>query len=131
MRRSWSSAGGLSWFTEYNVLTGLSVRSTALAESVTGPPLAGRGLPYACGLRLHDLQPYSRFGARRPRLHTTTGIEHFSMPAAHRPADTDEFHYDHAAHGIAQEHGNGPVRVRSSVANHFPGTTATVLSSAR
>src|SRR5262249_3937377 len=60
-------AGGRGWYTEYNVLTGLSVRSYGrFAESV--PRLAAgrvkRGLPYAlraCGYSPYSL--YSWFGA--------------------------------------------------------------------
>jgi hypothetical protein len=56
-------AGGPSWFTEYNVLTGLSVRSYGrFATSVTriAAGRVGRGLPHVIApLRLQDLQPLS------------------------------------------------------------------------
>src|SRR5262249_55281833 len=60
-------AGGPSWYTEYNVLTGLSVRSYGrFAESVTrlAAGRVKRGLPYAlreCGYSTYSL--YSWFGA--------------------------------------------------------------------
>ena len=67
-------AGGPSWYTEYNVLTGLSVRSYGrFAESVTrlATGRVKRGLPHAlreCGYKTYSL--YSWFGGvcRRPRL---------------------------------------------------------------
>jgi hypothetical protein len=52
-------AGGPSWFTEYNVLTGLSVRSYGrFATSVTRIAAAGwsAGCRFAAALRLQDLQ---------------------------------------------------------------------------
>jgi hypothetical protein len=122
-------AGGPSWFTEYNVLTGLSVRSYGrFAESVTrlATGRVKRGLPYAlraCGYTTYSL--YSWFGAflGARGFHATTGIEHFLDAGQLRtgPADTDEFYYDHAVRVIAQEHGNGPVFVFVYLAaNHFP-----------
>jgi hypothetical protein len=121
--------GGPSWFTEYNVLTGLSVRSYGrFAESVTrlATGRVKRGLPYAlraCGYTTYSL--YSWFGAflGARGFHATTGIEHFLDAGQLRtgPADTDEFYYDHAARVIAQEHRNGPVFVFVYLAaNHFP-----------
>ena len=121
--------GGPSWFTEYNVLTGLSVRSYGrFAESVTrlATGRVKRGLPYAlraCGYTTYSL--YSWFGAflGARGFHATTGIEHFLDAGQLRtgPADTDEFYYDHAVRVIAQEHGNGPVFVFVYLAaNHFP-----------
>ena len=59
-------AGGPSWYTEYNVLTGLSVRSYGrFAESATrlATGRVKRGLPHAlreCGYRTYSL--YSWFG---------------------------------------------------------------------
>src|SRR5215475_11601976 len=122
-------AGGPSWFTEYNVLTGLSVRPYGrFAESVT-PLAAGRvkrGLPYAlraCGYTTYSL--YSWFGAfvGARGFHTSSGIEHFLDAKQLRTglADTDRFYYDHAADVIARERANGPVFVFLYLAaNHFP-----------
>jgi hypothetical protein len=124
-------AGGPSWYTEYNVLTGLSVRSYGrFAESVTrlAAGRVKRGLPYAlrkCGYKTYSL--YSWFGAfvGARNFQTSTGIEHFLDAKQLRtgPADTDIFFYDHAARVIAKEHGNGPVFVFVYLAtNHFPWT---------
>jgi hypothetical protein len=122
-------AGGPSWYTEYNVLTGLSVRSYGrFAESVTrlAAGRVKRGLPYAlrqCGYSTYSL--YSWFGAfvGARGFQTSTGIEHFldSKQLHAGPADTDSFFYDHAADVIAQERGRGPVFVFVYLAaNHFP-----------
>src|SRR6266436_3460542 len=88
-------AGGPSWYTEYNVLTGLSVRSYGrFAESVTrlAAGRVKRGLPYAlreCGYNTYSL--YSWFGAFAGArgFQTSTGIEHF-LAANHFPWD---YHY--------------------------------------
>jgi hypothetical protein len=120
-------AGGPSWYTEYNVLTGLSVRSYGrFAESVTrlAAGRVKRGLPYAlraCGYSTYSL--YSWFGAFAGArgFQTSTGIEHFlDAKQLHvGPADTDIFFYDQAAQVIARAH--GPVFVFVYLAaNHFP-----------
>ena len=122
-------AGGPSWFTEYNVLSGLSVRSYGrFADSVTriAAGRVQRGLPYAlrhCGYKTYSL--YSWFGAfvGARRFQTTTGIEHFLDARQLRtgPADTDAFYYNKAAEVIAREHQEGPVFVFVYLAtNHFP-----------
>ena len=124
-------AGGPSWYTEYNVLTGLSVRSYGrFAESVTrlAAGRVKRGLPYAlrkCGYQTYSL--YSWFGAfvGARGFQTTTGIEHFldAKQLGVGPADTDRFYYDHAARVIAEARDNGPVFVFVYLAaNHFPWT---------
>ena len=122
-------AGGPSWYTEYNVLTGLSVRSYGrFAESVTrlAAGRVKRGLPYAlrqCGYSTYSL--YSWFGAfvGARGFQTSTGIEHFlDAKQLHvGSADTDIFFYDQAARVIAQDRGQGPVFVFVYLAaNHFP-----------
>ena len=122
-------AGGPSWYTEYNVLTGLSVRSYGrFAESVTrlATGRVKRGLPQAlreCGYKTYSL--YSWFGGfvGARGFHTTTGIEHFldAKQLGSGPADTDRFYYDHAARIIAEQRDNGPVFVFVYLAvNHFP-----------
>jgi Sulfatase len=122
-------AGGPSWYTEYNVLTGLSVRSYGrFAESVTrlATGRVKRGLPYAlrkCGYKTYSL--YSWFGAfvGARNFQTSSGIEHFldAKQLGTGPADTDIFFYDRAAGVIAQARQNGPVFVFVYLAaNHFP-----------
>src|SRR5262249_32590898 len=92
-------AGGPSWYTEYNVLSGLSVRSYGrFAESVTR--LAGggvkRGLLYAlreCGYTIYTL--FSWFGAfAGARAFQTPPAIKLSLDAKQLrvgPADTDMF----------------------------------------
>ncbi len=122
-------AGGPSWYTEYNVLTGLSARSYGrFAESVIrlAAGRVKRGLPDAlrkCGYSTYSL--YSWFGAfvGARGFHTTTGIEHFlDAKQMHTgPADTDSFFYDYAARVIADDQNHGPVFVFVNLAmNHFP-----------
>src|SRR5262245_10068101 len=73
--------GGPSWFTEYNVLTGLSVRSYGRFADFVTRIAAGhveRGLAHAlrhCGYRTFSMYPYygAFVGARR--FHTRAGIE--------------------------------------------------------
>jgi|SRR5262245_18092981 len=122
-------AGGPSWYTEYNVLAGLSVRSYGrFAESVTrlAAGRVKRGLPYAlrrCGYQTYSL--YSWFGAfvGARGFQTSAGIEHFLDANQLRtgPADTDIFYYDYAARVIAEQRDRGPVFVFVYLAaNHFP-----------
>jgi hypothetical protein len=122
-------AGGPSWYTEYNVLTGLSVRSYGrFAESATrlATGRVKRGLPHAlreCGYTTYSL--YSWFGGfvGARGFQTTAGIEHFldSKQLGSGAADTDRFYYDHAARIIAEQRDNGPVFVFVYLAvNHFP-----------
>jgi hypothetical protein len=122
-------AGGPSWYTEYNVLAGLSVRSYGrFADSVTriAARHVKRGLPHVlrnCSYATYSL--YSWFGAFAGArgFHTATGIEHFldAKQLATGPADTDSFFYDRASHVLAQEQEKGPVFVFIYLAmNHFP-----------
>ncbi len=122
-------AGGPSWFTEYNVLTGLSIRSYGrFADSVTriATGRVKRSLPHAlrrCGYSTHTL--YSWFGAfaGARNFQTSTGIEHFldAKRLVTGPADTDAFFYDHAVRVLAKERDRGPVFVFVFLAtNHFP-----------
>ena len=60
---SWKAAGGPSWFTEYNVLTGLSARSLwafcDIRDSHRCGPRRPRAAAFIESLRLQDLQPLS------------------------------------------------------------------------
>ena len=76
-------AGGPSWYTEYNVLTGLSARSYGRFADFVTRVAAGRierGLPHAlrqCGYRTFSLYPSlgAFLGARS--FQTTAGIDRF------------------------------------------------------
>jgi phosphoglycerol transferase MdoB-like AlkP superfamily enzyme len=122
-------AGGPTWFTEYNVLTGLSSRSYGrFADSVTrfAAGRVERGLPHTlarCGYRTYTLYPWhgNFLGARD--FQTTTGIQNF-LDAKHlRTLDSepDSFYYDAASRLLDREHRNGPMFVLVyTMANHFP-----------
>ena len=122
-------AGGPTWFTEYNVLTGLSSRSYGrFADSVTrfAAGRVERGLPHAlarCGYRTYSLYPWhgNFLGARD--FQTSTGIQNF-LDAKHlRTLDSepDSFYYDAARRLIDREHRSGPMFVFVyTMANHFP-----------
>jgi hypothetical protein len=122
-------AGGPTWYTEYNVLTGLSARSFGrFAEFVTR--IAGgrvtRSLPNAlkgCGYRSFSLYPwYGAFlGARH--FQKSLGVDTFldAKNLGTTGLEPDQFYYDHTADLIARERLQGPVFVLTYLmANHFP-----------
>ena len=121
--------GGPSWFTEYNVLTGLSVRSFGrFATSVTRIAAGHvyRGLPRSlqrCGYQTFSLYPFygSFLGSRA--FQTTTGIAHYldMRDLGTRDFEADSFYYDRAIDLIGRERGKGPLFLYVyTVANHFP-----------
>jgi hypothetical protein len=122
-------AGGPTWYTEYNVLTGLSARSFGhFAEFVTR--IAGgrvtRSLPNAlkpCGYRSFSLYPwYGAFlGARY--FQKTLGIDKFfdAKDLGTKDVEPDHYYYDYTARLIDREHRGGPMFVLTYLmANHFP-----------
>lgn len=121
--------GGPSWFTEYNVLTGLSVRSFGrFATSVTRIAAGHvyRGLPRVlrrCGYETFSLYPFygSFLGSRA--FHTTTGIAHYldMQDLGTSAFEADSFYYDRAIDLIQRERGKGALFLYVyTVANHFP-----------
>jgi hypothetical protein len=122
-------AGGPSWFTEYNVLTGLSARSYGrFATSVTriASGHVARGLPNAlgrCGYKTFSLYPfYGAFLGSRG-FQTSAGIERYldMKDLGTRGLERDSFYYDQATNIIAREHRNGPLFLFVyTAANHFP-----------
>jgi len=121
-------AGGPSWFTEYNVLTGLSVRSYGrFAESVTrlAAGHVERGLAHAlrhCGYRTFSVYPYygAFVGARR--FHTSAGIERFfDADNLGGLKKTDSHYFDFALRTITWEMTGVPMFMfLYTAANHFP-----------
>src|SRR6516225_6604319 len=121
--------GGPSWFTEYNVLTGLSVRSYGrFATSVTRIAAGHvyRGLPRVldqCGYNTFSLYPfYSSFLGSRA-FQTTTGISNYldMRDLGTREFEADNFYFDRAVDLIERERGSGPLFLYVyTVANHFP-----------
>jgi len=121
--------GGPSWFTEFNVLTGLSVRSFGrFATSVTriAADHVFRGLPHLldqCGYQTFSLYPFygSFLGSRA--FQTTTGITHYldMRDLGTSDFEADSFYFDRAADLIERQRGNGPLFLYVyTVANHFP-----------
>ncbi len=123
-------AGGPTWYTEYNVLTGLSALSYGrFAEYVTriAAGRIGRGLPHAlhrCGYRTYSLYPWlgSFLGARN--FQTTAGIDHFldAKDMGTRDVEPDRFYYDFTADLIKRERGAPLFILTYLMANHWPWT---------
>jgi sulfatase-like protein len=122
-------AGGPSWFTEYNVLTGLSARSYGrFATSVTriAAGHVARGLPNAlsrCGYKTFSLYPfYGAFLGSRG-FQTSAGVERYldMKDLGARGLEPDSFYFDQATNIIARERGQGPLFLFVyTAANHFP-----------
>jgi sulfatase-like protein len=121
--------GGPTWYTEYNVLTGLSARSFGHFAYFVTRIAAGRverGLPNAlhrCGYRTFTLYPASGEFLSARSFQTTTGIRRFvdAHDMAAVGAEPDAFYYDKAARLIARERATAPVFVFVYLAaNHFP-----------
>ncbi len=125
------SVSGPTWYTEYNVLTGLSVRSYGrFADAVTriAAGRVERGLPHAlrrCGYRTFSQYPWlgNFLGARN--FHRSTGIEHFmdAKDLGTLEIQPDSFYYDAVVRLIRKERANGPMFVFAyTMANHMPWT---------
>src|SRR6185369_8669441 len=123
------SNGGPSWFTEYNVLAGLSSRSFGRFSYFVTRIASGRverGLPLAlrrCGYDTISLYPaYGAFMSARS-FQTTTGIQHFydAGDLGAKGLEPDAFFYDKAAKLIAEQPANTPLFTFVYLAaNHFP-----------
>src|SRR5271166_653185 len=94
--------GGPSWYTEYNVLAGLSARSFGRFAYFVTRIAAGRverGLPLSlrrCGYETLSLYPaFGAFMSARS-FQTTTGIEHFydANDLGAKDVEPDSFFYD-------------------------------------
>jgi hypothetical protein len=126
------SNGGPSWFTEYNVLAGLSSRSFGrFAYFVTriASNRVERGLPLSlrrCGYETISLYPaYGAFMSARS-FQTTTGIEHFydAHDLGAKDVEPDSFFYDSALKLMPREASHKPFFVFVYLAaNHFPWKT--------
>ena len=124
--------GGPSWFTEYNVLTGLSVRSYGRFADFVTRIAAGRverGLPHVlrrCGYRTFSLYPFLGAFLSARAFQTTTGIEHFidAKQLGAVGVEPDRFYYDAALKVIERERGEDPLFLFVyTAANHFPWTS--------
>src|SRR5215470_5947054 len=123
--------GGPSWFTEYNVLTGLSVRSYGRFGDFVTRIAAGRverGLAYSlrhCGYKTFSLYPFHGAFLSARGFQTTAGIEHFldMKGLGAKTIEADSFYFDVAARLIARERKSSPLFVLAYTAiNHFPWT---------
>ena len=128
--------GGPTWYTEYNVLSGLSIRSYGrFAEAVTriAAGRVGRGLPLSlrrCGYRTFSVYPFMGefLGARG--YQATAGFEHFfdskdlgTQEGNTLTHQTDAFYYDFALRKLRQELGSAPTFFfLYTTANHAPWT---------
>ncbi|MEA2989761.1 MAG: hypothetical protein QOG83_2472, partial [Alphaproteobacteria bacterium] len=122
-------AGGPTWYTEYNVLSGLSVRSYgrfagAVTRLATGR--VQRGLPQAlrhCGYRTLSVYPSMGgfLGARS--YQASAGIDGFfdAKDLGTLARQPDAFHYAFAERLIAAQRGKSPLFVLVYLtANHWP-----------
>src|SRR3981081_2153147 len=126
------SNGGPSWFTEYNVLAGLSSRSFGRFSYFVTRIASGRverGLPLAlrrCGYDTTSLYPaYGAFMSARS-FQTTTGIQHFydARDLGAKDVEPDGFFYDKALQLISEQPANTPLFTFVYLAaNHFPWET--------
>ena len=120
---------GPSWFTEYNVLEGLSARTFGRFSYFVTRIAAGRverGLPAAlrrCGYRTFSLYPALGAFMSAKSFQTTAGVQHFfdQHDLGASDIEPDSFFFDAAAKMIAHEHGHSPMFVFVYLAaNHFP-----------
>src|SRR3954462_9698647 len=126
------SNGGPSWFTEYNVLAGLSSRSFGRFAYFVTRIASGRverGLPLAlrrCGYSTLSLYPaYGAFMSARG-FQSTTGIQRFldARDLGARDVEPDGFFYDKALQLISEQPANTPLFTFVYLAaNHFPWET--------
>ena len=126
------SNGGPSWYTEYNVLAGLSSRSFGRFAYFITRIAAGRverGLPLSlrrCGYETLSLYPaFGGFMSARS-FQTTTGIEHFhdAHDLGAKEVEPDSFFYDSALKLMSQRPVRKPLFMFVYLgANHFPWET--------
>jgi hypothetical protein len=122
-------AGGPSWYSEYNVLAGLSARSFGRFAYYVTQIAAGRverGLPTAlrrCGYRTFSIYPALGAFMSARNFQTTTGVQKFLDQRAlgTNRIEPDRFYYDAALRMIERERGKGPMFLFVYLAeNHFP-----------
>jgi Sulfatase len=122
-------AGGPSWYTEYNVLAGLSARSFGKFSYYVTRIAAGRverGLPTAlrrCGYHTFSIYPALGAFMSARSFQTSTGVENFfdQKSLGTSRVEPDQFYYDAARRMIEHEHGKGPMFLFVYLAqNHYP-----------
>jgi hypothetical protein len=122
-------AGGPSWYTEYNVLAGLSARSFGKFSYYVTRIAAGRverGLPTAlrrCGYHTFSIYPALGAFMSARSFQASTGVENFydQKSLGTSRVEPDQFYYDAARRMIEREHGKGPMFLFVYLAqNHYP-----------
>jgi hypothetical protein len=121
--------GGPSWYTEYNVLAGLSARSFGRFAYFVTRIAAGRvnrGLPAAlqhCGYRTFSLYPALGAFMSARSFQATTGVQRFydQHDLGARDLEPDSFFFNAAARMIGEQRAHGPMFLFVYLAaNHFP-----------
>jgi hypothetical protein len=124
-------SGGPSWYTEFNVLAGLSSRSFGRFAYFVTRIAAGRvkrGLPSSlrhCGYRTYSIYPWlgAFMGARS--FQASVGMQRFRDIAdlGTRDLEPDSFFYNQTSQIVARERSKGPLFIFTYLAaNHFPWT---------
>ena len=123
------ATGGPTWYTEYNVLTGLSARSYGRLAYYVTRIAAGRverGLPKSlrrCGYKTFTLYPaFGAFLSAR-NFQASAGVQQLIDSQAMKAGDVepDRFYYDQALRLVEKERAAGPLFIFAyTVANHFP-----------
>ena len=122
-------AGGPSWFTEYNVLAGLSARSFGRFAYYVTQIAAGRverGLPTAlrrCGYHTFSIYPALGAFMSARAFQQTAGVQRFfdSRDLGASQVEPDRFYYDSALRMLEREHDKGPMFLFVYLAeNHYP-----------
>jgi hypothetical protein len=122
-------AGGPSWYTEYNVLAGLSARSFGRFAYFVTRIAAGhveRGLPAAlrrCGYRTYSLYPALGGFMSARDFQMTTGVQRFydQHDLGGVGVEPDHFYFDAAVKMIERNSARAPMFVFVYLAaNHLP-----------
>jgi hypothetical protein len=122
-------AGGPSWYTEYNVLAGLSARSFGKFAYHVTQIAAGRverGLATAlkrCGYRSFSIYPALGAFMSARSFQASTGVQHFfdQQSLGTNRIEPDQFYYNAARRMIERERGIGPMFLFVYLAqNHWP-----------
>jgi hypothetical protein len=122
-------AGGPSWYTEYNVLAGLSARSFGRFQFYVTRIAAGRvqrGLPHAlrrCGYRTFSIYPVNGAFLGTRTFYGGIGFQRFvdGQQIRGQTLEPDRFYFDYASRMIAAEHAKAPMFLHVYLtANHFP-----------
>src|SRR5262249_20813881 len=120
---------GPSWYTEYNVLSGLSSRSYGRFQFFVTRVAAGhvsRGLPQAlrrCGYNTHALYPVAGGFLGSDLFYRGVGVQDFvdGREIGGHGLEPDRFFFDTALRMIERERGHGPMFLYVYLtANHFP-----------